>query len=140
MLTTVSLARTANPVCHRILLADDNGLLRTAVQGMIGLLGHLAEAVSNGREAVEQAARVEYDIIFLDLQMPEMGGIEAASMLRRGRTEGRPWLIALSADDGGVVDHRAAGLDDFVAKPIRMDDLRRIFRRYDSRGRGRDPT
>src|SRR5262245_56694152 len=83
----------------RILLADDNVGLRTAIGRLLEGLGHSVEAVPDGREAVAAAARRDYDLAILDVQMPGMGGFEAARALRRGGPGGRaPRIVGLSGD------------------------------------------
>jgi CheY-like chemotaxis protein len=112
----------------RILVADDNALLRTAVRGLLMQLGHIVEVAANGREAVESAANSAFDIIFLDVQMPEMGGIEAAHLLRRSRGEGlSPRIFGISggrADDPSYVE---SGMEALLPKPVRLADLVRAI-------------
>src|SRR5258707_13257 len=67
----------------RILIAEDNEMLRYSVRELLRGFGHLVEAVANGREAVEAAARQAYDLVFLDIHMPELCGLETARTLRR---------------------------------------------------------
>lgn len=121
------------PSSLRILVADDNDVLRVAVQGLLRNLGHTVKAVINGREAVELAAREDFDLVFLDMQMPEMGGLEAAHMLRRDHDEEhRSHIIGLSAQAEENALYAAAGMDDFLVKPVRLDDLVRVTKQYAS--------
>jgi CheY-like chemotaxis protein len=81
--------------------------------------------VTNGREAVELAAREDFDFVFLDIQTPEMGGYEAARSLRdahQGRR--RPRLIGLSGDQDEAQFYATAGMDAFLAKPVRLAELK----------------
>jgi CheY-like chemotaxis protein len=113
----------------RILVADDNAVLRTAVRGILRLQGHAAESVANGRQAVEEAARRAYDLVLLDIHMPVMDGLEAAAELREGRAHGAPWIVGVSADDDGPDVYASAGFDDFLRKPLGARDLARMVER-----------
>jgi CheY-like chemotaxis protein len=96
-------------------------------------LGIACDVVANGLEAVTRASETAYDVVLLDLQMPEMDGIEAARRLRR--LPAPPWLVAVTADV--FADRRAecreAGFDDFVSKPLTVDDLAAAFGRVGRR-------
>lgn len=114
----------------RVLLADDNVMLRTAIGGLLQILGCSVDVVANGREAVELASREDFDVVLLDLQMPVMGGLEAARSLRR-RHDGRARTLIIGFS-GEVEDREtceAAGMDDFVAKPVRFADLVLVLER-----------
>lgn len=108
----------------RILVADDNDVLRGAMQRLFRLLGHSADAVSNGREAVEAAARQEYGLILLDIEMPEMDGLEAARLIRSDCSGGtRARIIGLSAEVAELPSLKAAGMDAYLRKPVLLADL-----------------
>jgi CheY-like chemotaxis protein len=108
----------------RILVADDDEVLRVAFQGLLRSLGHSVDVVTNGREAVETAAREDFDFVFLDIQMPEMDGLEAARSLRQEFAGGRtPRLIGLSGESEERATYTAAGMDVFLVKPVRLADL-----------------
>lgn len=112
----------------RILVADDNETLRLAVSAMLRILGHRIDSVRDGREAVDAAARGDYDVVLLDLQMPVMDGIEAAGVMSRRRTPGAsPRLIGMSGNAREQEWARAAGMDHFLAKPVRVRDLARVL-------------
>ena len=118
------------PVPLRILVADDNEMLRAAVRGLLEGLGHSVDVVANGREAVESAAREDFDLVFLDVQMPEMDGFEAARSLRHRHAGGRrPRIIGLSGESEERESYAAAGMDDFLIKPVRLADLVHVIRR-----------
>jgi CheY-like chemotaxis protein len=113
----------------KILVADDQDIVRAAMQGLLQRLGHAVEAVANGREAVEAAAQRSYDVVFLDVQMPELGGVEAAWLIRRGCEGGQtPRIVAISGDDDVEKWLAAAGMDEFLAKPVRLGDLIHVLR------------
>ena len=113
--------RSARPL--RILMAEDNPVNQLVQRRMITSLGHSCDVVSDGHEAIAAAQSTRYDVVVLDLQMPGMGGLEAAAGIRRHAH--RPWLVVLTADV--TADTRKAclevGMDDYVTKPITMDGL-----------------
>jgi CheY-like chemotaxis protein len=109
-----------------VLLAEDNATNQLVFSKMAQSLNVDLTIVANGREALEQASRRTFDIVFMDMRMPEMDGLQAT---REIRALGGPWahipIVALTAnafaDD--VKACRDAGMSDFVAKPIRKDVL-----------------
>lgn len=107
-----------------ILFADDNAVLRLSVRAMLRALGHQIDVVHNGLEAVDAASRGEYDVVLLDVQMPVMGGLEAADRIARGRGR-RPRIVAVSAEVGGAGLDEAFGIDAVLEKPLRLDALAR---------------
>lgn len=121
-------ARPSRPIAGlRVLLADDNAVNRLVAQRTLQHIGITPDVVTNGAEALEAARQGRYDVLLLDVQMPEMDGLEVARQLvaeRPHRTE-RPWIIALTAN--ALEDDRAqclaAGMDDYLAKPVTRDDL-----------------
>lgn len=110
----------------RILVAEDNEFLREAMRGIFRLLGYTVDVVANGREAVEAASRREYELVFLDIQMPEMNGLDAARSIRSDSEESgraRIRIVGLSAEAGESTCCEAAGMDDYLLKPVVIDDL-----------------
>ena len=111
------------PVALRALMAEDNAVNRIVQRRMITHIGHSCDLACDGQEAVDAAAQTAYDVVVLDLQMPVMGGLEAAERIRQQAH--RPWLIVLTADV--TADTRqaceAAGVDDFLTKPITIEAL-----------------
>ena len=108
-----------NPL--RILVAEDNAVNSKLISILLGRLGYRADLVGNGREAVEAVARQPYDLILMDVQMPEMDGIEATRRIHQRWSNGhRPRIVALSA--GVMQEERQqcldAGMDEFLAKPV----------------------
>ena len=93
---------------------------------LVTKLGHTADVVSNGREAVASVAQQAYDALLMDVLMPEMDGLVAAEAIcRRWPRGNRPRLIALTAMAGPGDQERClrAGFDDYMSKPVRLDDL-----------------
>ena len=113
----------------RVLVADDNEMFAAAFRGLLGCLGHTVEVVNNGRDAIEAASRQDFDYVFLDVQMPEIGGFEAASSLRERRlVPSTTRIIGFSADrDHGQA--RVSAMDGFLVKPVRIGDLVGVLNR-----------
>ena len=115
----------------KVLIAEDNKVNQTVATKMLKKLGIEATVVSNGRLAVEQVSRSDFDLVLMDVQMPVMDGIEATSMIREQADVQQPKIIALTAN--ALVEDRerclAAGMDDFITKPIRLEDLRTAIAR-----------
>jgi signal transduction histidine kinase/DNA-binding response OmpR family regulator/HPt (histidine-containing phosphotransfer) domain-containing protein len=110
----------------RILVAEDNAVNQRVVGLMLGRLGYSADVAGNGLEAVEAVRRQRYDLVFMDLQMPEMDGLEATGAIRDLLGEDRPRIVALTANAMAEDRERcfAAGMDDYVTKPLNIGDLR----------------
>jgi CheY-like chemotaxis protein len=114
----------------RILVADDNEMVGAAVGGLLQSLGHSVDVVSNGRDAVDSAALIDFDAVFLDIQMPQMDGYEAAHLLRHWHAGGRlPRIIGFSGESPDRESYAAAGMDDFMLKPVRLADLVQTLKR-----------
>ncbi len=110
----------------RILLAEDNVVNQKVAVHMLERLGYRADVAANGREVLEAVHRQTYDVILMDVQMPEMDGMEASRAIRArfpGTT--RPWIIAMTANamQGDREACLAAGMNDYIAKPVRMGEL-----------------
>ncbi|HVU23913.1 MAG TPA: response regulator [Opitutus sp.] len=110
-----------------VLLAEDNRVNQKVASMMLQKLGYRTDVVADGREALEAMARQRYDLVLMDVQMPEMDGFEAAraAVARWPESKDRPWIIALTANamQGDREACIAAGMDDYVSKPIRPDEL-----------------
>jgi CheY-like chemotaxis protein len=113
----------------RILLVEDNIMNQTvALRTLEVKLGYLAEAAGNGTEAIESLSRQDYDLVLMDCQMPEMDGYEATRVIRDPNSPVRDHtirIIAMTANamKGDREKCLAAGMDDYVAKPIRPQEL-----------------
>jgi len=111
----------------RLLLAEDNVVNQKVALSMLQKLGFRADVVANGLEVIAAVERQPYDVILMDVQMPEMDGLEAARRLGQLRPDPakRPWIIALTANamQGDREMCLAAGMDDYISKPIKRDDL-----------------
>ena len=110
----------------RILLAEDNVVNQKLAMRLLQQMGYRADLASNGVEAVDSVARQPYDVVLMDVQMPEMDGLEASRRITaKYQPAQRPRIIAMTANamQGDREQCLAAGMDDYVTKPIRVDAL-----------------
>jgi signal transduction histidine kinase/CheY-like chemotaxis protein len=115
----------------RILLAEDNAVNQKVALKLLEQLGYTADVVSNGVEAIDALEQRRYDVVLMDVQMPELDGLDATRRIcERWRPGERPRIVAMTAN--AMQDDRdacfAAGMDDYVAKPIRSDALATALR------------
>ncbi|MBT1689756.1 hybrid sensor histidine kinase/response regulator [Dawidia soli] len=108
----------------QILVADDNPINQKLTTRVLSKLGYQADVVSNGKEVIEAFGKAEYDLIFMDIQMPEMDGLEATQRIR-ALSGIQPLIIAMTANamQGDREMCLQAGMDDYVSKPINLDQL-----------------
>ncbi len=128
-----STARSKSKAALKILLAEDNIFNQRVAQILLENEGHIVSVASNGKEAVELYEREPFDLILMDVQMPDMDGFEAVGMIREKerRTGGRIPIIAITAyampgDDDKCLN---AGMDAYVAKPLQQDNLFDVIHR-----------
>ena len=124
----------------RILIAEDNVVNQRLALRLLEKLGYRADVVANGLEAVEAVGRQEYDLVLMDVQMPEMDGVQATQQILERWADGeRPWIVAMTAEvmRGDREGFLAAGMNDYVAKPIRPQELIAAITRTPSRRRDR---
>jgi signal transduction histidine kinase/HPt (histidine-containing phosphotransfer) domain-containing protein len=117
----------------RILLADDNVINQKVGQSVLKKLGYEPDVVDNGREVLKALEQKKYDIILLDVQMPEMDGLDAARHICLKYSEGeRPRLVAMTGQ--ALVGDRekclAAGMDDYISKPVRVAELQAALEKW----------
>jgi PAS domain S-box-containing protein len=118
--------RRPDTAALRLLVAEDNELNQRLALAVLGKLGYRADVVQNGREALSALERQTYDVVLMDVQMPELDGLEATRRIRArfGAGEG-PTIIAMTANamQGDREECLAAGMDAHLPKPIRVDEL-----------------
>ena len=122
----------------RILLAEDNVVNQKLALRLLQQMGYRADLASNGLEAVESVRRQTYDVVLMDVQMPEMDGLDAARTICSHFTaQERPRIIAMTANamQGDRDMCLAAGMDDYVTKPIRVERLVEALEHVPSRSR-----
>ncbi|HLA08919.1 MAG TPA: GAF domain-containing protein, partial [Anaerolineales bacterium] len=109
----------------KILLAEDNAVNQKLALRLLEQMGYRADVASNGLEAVESVARQKYDVILMDVQMPEMDGLEATRQIVTQWPQSHPRIIGLTANalEGDREQCLAAGMQDYISKPIRVHEL-----------------
>ena len=115
----------------RILLAEDNPVNRKMAVLMLKKLGYVADSVTNGREVLQALERQSYDLILMDVQMPEMDGLEATKEIRRLWPSDGPRIVALTAHAiaGDREKCLEAGMDGYLCKPINLVELKAALNR-----------
>ena len=109
----------------RILLAEDNAVNQKLALRLLEQMGYKADVAGNGIEAIESIERQPYDVILMDVQMPEMDGLDATRAIRALTKVSQPRIVAMTANamQGDREMCIAAGMDDYIAKPIRPEAL-----------------
>lgn len=114
----------------RILIAEDNTVNQKVVLQLLERIGYRADVVSNGLEAIESINRQTYDVILMDINMPEMDGLEATRQICQQIPKNeRPKIIAMTANamQGDREKCLEAGMDDYISKPIRLKNLQLVL-------------
>jgi signal transduction histidine kinase/DNA-binding response OmpR family regulator len=125
---TIVLTPSTQPL--KILVAEDNILNQRVARSLFGKIGHHIDVVSNGVEAVNKMQQKKYDIVFMDILMPQMSGIEALQTMR-SKGDSCP-VIAMtgSVDESERYRVLNAGMDDFITKPTKVEDLSRMIAKW----------
>jgi CheY-like chemotaxis protein len=132
--------KTTKPLT--ILLVEDDNVNQIVLMRMLMQKGHAVDTANNGLEALARHARKQYDVILMDIQMPEMDGIEATGKIReREGAESHTPVVALTAFalKGDRERFLAMGMDEYVPKPVRMDELFKALDRVSGVNRKRNP-
>jgi CheY-like chemotaxis protein len=127
----------------RVLLCDDNAINQKVALRLLQQMGYRADFAGNGIEALNALDRQPYDLIFMDVMMPEMGGLEATRLIRERQHQKSQFpnyppsitIVAMTASamQGDREKCLAAGMDDYIAKPIRLEDMRAIVEKWGPR-------
>lgn len=122
----------------KILLAEDNDINRLLAVKLFERLGYSVHAVGNGKEVYERLKQESFDIVFMDVQMPEWDGLEATRQIRATLLKNQqPVIIAMTAfagqDDKDAC--REAGMDDYIAKPIMLEEIEGMLRKWSTEKR-----
>ncbi|MDW7556868.1 MULTISPECIES: response regulator [Azospirillum] len=128
---------------RRILVAEDNPVNLQVTLALLRRAGHAVDSVSNGLEAVNAVAALPYDLVLMDVQMPEMDGLAATRAIRRmGGSAARVPVVAMTANamEGDQATCLAAGMDDYLPKPIAADQLLRTVARWGGIPQGSGPN
>lgn len=114
----------------RILLAEDNPVNQKVGLHLLGRLGYRADTAMNGQEVLESLQRQTYDLVLMDLQMPDMDGLTATRQIRQ-RWKHPPYIVAMTASDypQDREDCQQAGMEDYLCKPFRINDLMGVLER-----------
>ncbi len=116
----------------RILVAEDNLINQKVARGILNNIGFKIEVVTNGVEVLEILKQQSFDLIFMDMQMPEMDGVEATIEIRKNNLVQQPTIVAMTAN--AMSESRdiciAAGMDDYIAKPVKVNDIRAIIGKW----------
>ena len=139
--TTAKLDPTlASRLPLRVLLCDDNVINQKVAARLLKQMGYRADIAANGLEALAALDRQSYDLIFMDVMMPEMGGFEATQAIRERQKQPAQFpnckssiiIVAMTASamQGDREKCLAAGMDDYLAKPVRLEDVRAIVEKW----------
>jgi CheY-like chemotaxis protein/HPt (histidine-containing phosphotransfer) domain-containing protein len=125
--------RLADRMPLRVLLTDDNLINQKVALRLLRQMGYSADVAGTGREALSAVERQPYDVVFMDVQMPEMDGIEAARRIRQfeQNTNSRPPVTIVAMTANAMLGDRekclAAGMDDYLAKPVRPEAMQEML-------------
>jgi CheY-like chemotaxis protein len=116
-----------------ILVVDDNPVNQHVIRMFLQKFGCVVDCVDGGSDCIQRLAERTYDLVFMDVQMPDMDGYETARRIRAADPGSRkPWIVALTAHAMAEVREKCleAGMDDYLTKPVRRDMLREALDRF----------
>jgi len=123
--------QTDRNIALRILVAEDNIINQKVILKMLNKLNYRADVAANGLEVLAALERQPYDVVLMDIQMPEMDGLDAAKKIREKWLEW-PKIIAITAYamQGDREKCIASGMDDYITKPVNIEELRAVLGSY----------
>lgn len=125
-----------SPSTLRILIVEDNEINQKVALNLLRKIGYTADVACNGKEALDLFEQANYDVVLMDVQMPEMDGIEATIQIRtRLPHHCQPYIIAMTAHALPEDRERclAAGMNDYLTKPVSLEQLRTTLHQFDNR-------
>lgn len=133
---------TARETPLQILVAEDNLISQRLILAILETLGHHAGIASDGAEALKMAGEKKYDLIFMDIQMPVMDGFEATKKIKELKGKQVPKIVAMTAYamEGDREKCLEAGMDDYLSKPILMENVQRMLDKWGSMKRTPDQS
>jgi CheY-like chemotaxis protein len=116
----------------KILIAEDNAINQKLALKIFEKMGYHADIAGNGLEVLKALELQKYDIIFMDVQMPDMDGLEATEQVIKKYGKKRPFIIAMTANamQGDKERCLEAGMDDYISKPIRLEEITRVIKEW----------
>jgi CheY-like chemotaxis protein len=116
----------------QLLLAEDNPFNQALATAILGKLGYGYDIAENGEQVLSMMAGKTYDIVLMDVQMPEMDGLEATRIIRKKYTNHQPVIIAMTANamQEDKEECLQAGMDDYLSKPIKPEDLVSLLKKW----------
>lgn len=130
----------ASVLAPRILLVEDNAVVRDVVQMMLSSLGQRADVATDGACAVEAFRSTSYDLLLMDVFMPNLNGLEATRQIRNhSKSDTNPWIVALTANENAseIEECLVAGMNEILHKPVRLERLEQLLRRRTEKQRAR---
>jgi len=126
----------------RILVAEDSVVNQKLMRAVLQKMGYTPDVAANGREAIDRLRERPYDLIFMDLQMPEMDGLEATRHIVAEKGEARPVIVAMTANamHGDRERCLEAGMDEYVSKPVLPEAIQNVIERFGPRRRATPPA
>ena len=115
----------------KLLVAEDNLINQKLILHILNRLGYTPDMAGNGLEALEAVQKYCYDIILMDVQMPEMDGLEATEIIRKQNIK-QPVIIALTANtmQGDQEECLRAGMNDYISKPLKLEKLVTLLEKW----------
>ena len=113
----------------KVLLVEDNSVNQMVASRMLQRIGLSSDIASNGKEAVDAVESIGYDLVFMDISMPEMDGLTASSIIKSNTSLKKiPVIIAMTANAmaGDKENYLKVGMDDYISKPVNIEELRKI--------------